>query len=163
MKLRPAAFSLLGLLAAASAVYCASKETQTRRQQITPAANGPYRVEENRILDSRGQNFVLRGTQMTAFDPETAAADNRAGATYGPHSATTLSAARLRFNLNAVRLPVDVRDSDAPRFFDRLAATVRRANSLEMVVVIAAQQTGAELPDQTTGKFWSRAAAYFKD
>jgi uncharacterized protein (TIGR03437 family) len=163
MKLRPAAFCLLGSLAAASAIYCASNGTQTRKQQITPAGNGPYRVEGNRILDSRGQSFVLRGTQMTAFDPETATADNRAGVTYGPHSATTLSAARLRFNLNAVRLPVDVRESGSPRFFDRLAATVRRANSLEMVVVIAAHQTGAELPDETTGKFWSRTAAYFKD
>src|SRR5581483_5915571 len=80
---------------------------------ITPAAAGPFHVDHNRIVDTRGRAFLMRGTQLTDFRLETAAADIRPGggkngADFGPHSATSLSAIRLRFNMNTVRIPVNV-------------------------------------------------------
>src|SRR5579862_3796182 len=77
----------------------------------TPAPAGPFHVSGNQILDSKGRPFLIRGTQVAPFHPETAAHDNRAGLDYGAHSATTLSAIRLRFNMNAVRIPLDLRES----------------------------------------------------
>ena len=65
--------------------------------------------------------------------------------------------------MNAVRLPADVREADTPGYFNKLAQVVRRANQMEMVVVIAARQPGVALPDAATTRFWTRAAPYFKD
>lgn len=57
----------------------------------------------------------MRGTQLTEFRPQTVARDTRNGVDFGPHSATSLAAIRLRFNMNTVRVPVAVRDSARPR------------------------------------------------
>jgi uncharacterized protein (TIGR03437 family) len=97
----------------------------------------------------------MRGTQLTDFHPQTAARDNRGGRDYGPHSATSLSAIRLRFNMNTVRLPLDARESAQPGYFAALSRTVRRANSADLLVVLAARNADAA--------FWRKCAAYFKD
>jgi uncharacterized protein (TIGR03437 family) len=133
------------------------------QQEVTPAPDGPFHVDHAQILDSKGHSFLMRGTQLSDFHPQTAARDNRAGRDFGPHSATSLTAVRLRFNMNAVRLPLDVREAGAPGYFAELAKVVRRANQLELLVILAAREPGATLPSPLTTEFWTRCATAFKD
>jgi uncharacterized protein (TIGR03437 family) len=134
-----------------------------RTQEITPAPVGPFHVVGSRVMDSKGRPFLMRGTQLTEFRPQTVVRDNRAGADFGPHSATSLTAIRLRFNMNTVRLPMKVLDSAQPGYFSELAKVVRRANQAELLVILAALEPDAGLPSGRTSEFWSRCAAYFKD
>ena len=132
-------------------------------QELTPVPAGPFHVVRNRIIDSKGRPFLMRGTQLTEFRPQTAAHDDRSGEEFGPHSATSLSAIRLRFNMNAVRLPVNVLDAADPGYFSELAKVVRRANRINLLVILAAREPGASLPSRRTAEFWRRGAAFFKD
>jgi len=157
--------SVFGLLLAGSVFHlaAASLPALPKHQEITPNPAGPFHVSGNNILDSKGHVFLLRGTQLTDFHLKTVERDNRAGDDFGPHSATSLSAIRLRFNMNAVRLPVDILESGAPEYFSELANVVRRANQVDLLVVLAAREPGAGLPSSETAEFWSHCAAYFKD
>jgi hypothetical protein len=49
-----------------------------RTQEITPAPVGPFHVVGNRVVDSKGRPFLMRGTQLTEFRPQTVIRDNRA-------------------------------------------------------------------------------------
>jgi hypothetical protein len=144
-------------------LVCSALAAPVHRQEITPAPSGPFRVDQNQILDSAGRPFLMRGTQLTDFHPRTAAADNRAGREFGPHSATSLTAVRLRFNMNTVRLRLDVREGADPGYFAALVEVVRRANQLELLVILAASEPGAALPSSRSTEFWTRCAAAFKD
>jgi uncharacterized protein (TIGR03437 family) len=159
------ALTVLGLLLAGnfSNAAAAGLPSNSKYQQITPSPAGPFHASGNQILDSHGLPFLMRGTQLTEFHPGTAERDNRAGEDFGPHSATSLSAIRLRFNMNTVRLPVNVFESSAPGYFSELAKVVRRANEIDLLVVLAAREPGAGLPSEKTAAFWSRCAAFFKD
>lgn len=137
--------------------------SQPKQQRITPSPAGPFHVSGNRMLDSHGRQFLMRGTQLTAFHLDTVERDNHAGDDFGAHSATSLSAIRLRFNMNTVRLPVNVLESGRPGYFPELAKVVRRANQIDLLVVLAASEPGATLPSAKTLEFWSRCAAVFKD
>ncbi|SPE43444.1 hypothetical protein SBA3_910061 [Candidatus Sulfopaludibacter sp. SbA3] len=130
---------------------------------MTPAPSGPFHIVHDRIFDAHGRAFLLRGTQLPEFHLKTVALNNRAGADYGPHSLTSLSAIRLRFNMNAVRLPLDVADTVDAVYLAELAKVVRRANAMEMLVVLAAREPGAGLPSPKTVEFWNRCAAHFKN
>jgi uncharacterized protein (TIGR03437 family) len=105
----------------------------------------------------------MRGTQLTGFHPQTAAWDNRGEPDFGPHSPTSLTAIRLRFNMNTVRLPLNIDEADVPGYFAALANVVRRANQLELLVILAAREPGAALPSPRSAEFWARGAAAFKD
>src|ERR1700733_1487663 len=155
---------IFGLLLAGGVLRltAASLPSQPKHQQITPNPAGPFRVSGNSVLDSQGRVFLMRGTQLTEFHPQTVERDNRAGEDFGPHSATSLSAIRLRFNMNTVRLPVNVLESAAPGYFAALAEVVRRANQLDLLVVLAAREPGAAMPSPKSAEFWSRCAAFFK-
>ncbi len=153
---RPLAFIFSGLLACPLFLAAASLPTQSKHQEITPSPAGPFHVSGNRILDAHGRPFLMRGTQLTPFSLATLAFDNRSGDEFGAHSATSLSAIRLRFNMNTVRLPLNVLESDAPDYFSQLAKVVRRANDIDLLVILAA-------PTNTTTQFWTRCAAVFKD
>lgn len=96
------------------------------------------------------------------FRPKTAARDSRPG-DFGPHSATSLTAIRLRFNMNTVRLPLNVADSAAPGYFPALEKVVSAANRIDLLVILAAREPGAGLPSRKTEEFWRRCAAFFKD
>lgn len=122
--------------------------------RATLAPSGPFHVAGNQIVDSKGRPFLIRGTQLAPFHLDTVAHDNRAGLDYGAHSATTLSAIRLRFNLNAVRIPLDPRESNRPGYFAALARVVQRANQMDLLVILTAGEGSAD--------FWSRCAAHFK-
>jgi uncharacterized protein (TIGR03437 family) len=137
----------------------ASYAPAAARPTLAPA--GPFHVSGNQIIDSKGRPFLIRGTQVAEFHLETIARDNRAGLDYGAHSATTLSAIRLRFNLNAVRVPIDVRESTKPGYFPALAQLVRRVNQMDLLAILTARDGAATSSEAV--EFWSRCAAYFKD
>ena len=132
-------------------------------QELTPVPAGPLHVARNRIMDSKDRPFLMRGTQLREFRLQTAARDARSGEEFGPYSATSLSAIRLRFNMNAVRLPLNVLDDPTPQYFFELGKLVRRANQVNLVVILAAREPGAVLPSPRAAEFWSRCAAVFKD
>src|SRR5207249_283625 len=115
-------------------------------QHITPAPQGPFHVAGKYLQDAHGIAFPLRGTELPAFHPQTVAQDTRAAADFGPHSATSLAAIRLRFNMNAVRIPLDVADSEHSDFFPELTRLVRRAHDTELLVILVARETGATAP-----------------
>jgi uncharacterized protein (TIGR03437 family) len=131
--------------------------SNTRQQQVTLAPAGPFHISGNRILDSRGRTFLMRGTQLTDFRLETAKADAHSeDRHFGPHSTTSFSAIRLRFNMNAVRVPLETRGFERPGYFERLSELVQRANDLELLAVLAAR------PSANADAFWKRTAAVFK-
>src|ERR1700678_2636502 len=164
MSRRTSAVTIFGLLASnVLHLAAAGLPTQSKQQQITLNPSGPFHVSGNRMLDSQGRAFLMRGTQLTEVHLQTVDRDNRAGDNFGAPSATSLSPIRLRFNMNTVRLPVNVLESNAPQYFSELARVVRRANQLDLLVVLAAREPGAALPSAKTAEFWSRCAAYFKD
>src|SRR3984957_12955341 len=165
MSRRTSAVTIFGLLLAGNLLHlaAASLPSQPKQQQITPNPAGPFHVSGNRMLDSHGRAFPMRGTQLTEFQLQTVDRDNGAGEVFGAHSATSLSAIRLRFNMNTVRLPVNVLDSSTPGYFTELAKVVRRANQVDLLVVLAAREPGAAMPSPRTAEFWSRCAAFFKD
>ena len=133
------------------------------QQKLTAVPAGPFHVAGNRIVDAKGQPFLIRGTQLPGFHLP-AALSRTVGQQFGPYSATTLSTIRLRFNMNAVRIPVNVADdSSDPAWLPELSRVVRRANELELLVILAAQQPGTDLPSRKVAHFWSRCAAFFKD
>jgi uncharacterized protein (TIGR03437 family) len=133
------------------------------QQEVTPAAAGPFHVDQNQIVDAKGHAFLMRGTQLTAFHLATVTEDNRGGSDFGPHSATSLTALRLRFNMNTARLPLDIREAANPEYFQALSQVVKRANQLELLVVLSAREPGADLPTARSVEFWTRCAATFKD
>jgi uncharacterized protein (TIGR03437 family) len=131
----------------------ANLSTRQPQQALTPSPKGPFHVDGNRLLDAKGHPFLMRGTQLTEFHPQTMAHDNRYGRDFGEHSPTSLSAIRLRFNMNTVRLPLAAGESDQTGYFSDLAKVVRRANDIDLLVVLAADGSP---------EFWSRCAAAFK-
>jgi hypothetical protein len=98
-------------------------------QQLTLAPRGPFHVEQGRLVDASGRPFLIRGTELPEFRPETVAHHERSGEDFGAYSGTSLSAIRLRFNLNAVLLPIA---EPSPE----LARVVQRANDLELLVIV---------------------------
>jgi len=130
----------------------------------TVVAKGPLRVDGNHIVDATGAPFLIRGTQLPAFPVPASSANGSSEQGYGPYSATTFSTIRLRWNMNAVRLPVSVPDCESnPACLPGLARVVRRANELELTAILAAEVSGAEMPSQEVALFWSRCAAFFRD
>ncbi|HXP83682.1 MAG TPA: hypothetical protein VN841_03125 [Bryobacteraceae bacterium] len=152
------AFAVFCFLEWSPAERAATVAPAAARPTLAPA--GPFHVSGNQIIDSEGRPFVIRGTQIAAFHLDTVARDNRAGLDYGPHSATTLSAIRLRFNLNAVRIPVDLRESTRPGYFAALARVVRRANEMDLLAILDGRGEPSATPEAVD--FWKRCAAYFK-
>jgi uncharacterized protein (TIGR03437 family) len=61
-----------------------------------------------------------------------------------------------------VRLPVDVMDAADAGYFAELARVVRRANGVDLLVILAAREPGADLPSRKSVEFWRQCAAYFK-
>ncbi len=142
------------LIPAALLVWSTSPKAAILNQRsalLTAAANGPFHVDGNRILDAQGHAYLIRGTSLPAFRLSQIGYNDRAGLDYGAHSATTLSAIRLRFNLNAVRLPLDLSESQDAAYFPELERVVRRANEMDLLVILEVRGADA-----------SRFATYFR-
>ena len=104
---------------------------------IRPAIKGPLRVQGNLLQDSNGLVVTLQGTQA----PEDL--DLK-------YAGTMFSTIRQRWNMNAVRLPLNVEESETAGYFDRIEEIVRRANQSELLVILAAHEDGAALPSNRT-------------
>jgi uncharacterized protein (TIGR03437 family) len=144
MKTRGIVGLFLLLFIAVFAIF-SSTPAQPRHQEVSHTPYGPFHVEGSRIIDSHGHAFLMRGTQLTDFHPQTAAKDAFSDDNYfGPHSATSMSGMRLRFNMNTVRVAVDPRESGHPEFYPRLEELIRRANFGELLVVVAMKDPSAE-------------------
>ncbi len=128
---------------------------------LTPAAAGPYRVEANRILDSKGRPFLLRGTELPTLTLNTSdiAGD---GKEFGAFSASSLVSIRQRLNMNAVRLPVSPhRYLESETYRVRVREVVESANRFELLVILAVDPADA-LPAAALAQFWTHSAADFK-
>jgi len=152
-----------GLLLVPSLVICATVLAPRHPQELTPAPRGPFHVTGNHIVDAAGRTFLIRGTQLAEFRLQTAAHNFRSGADVGPYSATSLSAIRLRFNMNAVRVTLNVLDPPSAAYWHELSKLVRTANEVELLVILVAREPGAGMPSRKTADFWTRCAAFFRD
>jgi uncharacterized protein (TIGR03437 family) len=104
---------------------------------LLPAIVGPVEARGNQLVDvGTGLPVVLRG--VTLDEP----------------SATSFGVIRVRWNLNAVRLPVNLATwrQDA----DRIVADVQAANSQGLLVIVVAK--GNELPSDDALAFWTEFA-----
>jgi len=117
----------------------------------TPAASGPLHIQGANIIDSIGQIIPLRGAQMPGPNVDV--------------NAVEFGILRLRWNFNAVRLPVSsaVWRRDGQAYLDRVGAIVKAANDAGLVAVLADFEDGVGLPVSTTVTFWSAWASYFKN
>jgi uncharacterized protein (TIGR03437 family) len=154
---------IFGLLAGSAFQFAAPGNSNQPTQVLTPAPRGPYRVAGSRLNDSLGRPVLLRGTGLPEYRRETAVRESRSGIDFGPYSATSLSAVRLRFNMNAVQLPLNIEEADSPGYFASVAKVVHTANRVDLIAILAAREPGVALPTARGVEFWRRCAAYFKD
>lgn len=109
---------------------------------ITPPMRGPLHIEGPRIVDSTGAPGQLRGAVLPGVDAATVA---------------TLGVLRLRWNFNAVRIPLIASDwrRDGKAYLDRVAVAVARARDAELIVILAAGNGDRA--------FWTACAAALRD
>jgi cytochrome c peroxidase len=123
--------------------------------QITPAVNGPYHVEAQRIVDARGRPYLIRGTEMptVTLKAEDFFGD---GKEFGPFSASSFVTIRQRLNMNAVRIPVSAAlYEESADYRARVEQVVRRANRFELLAILASD-TENDL------RFWTHCSAQFQ-
>ena len=149
-----------------NAIYhCAASYAQPLApQKLTAVPKGPIHVERNRLVDSDGQPFLIRGTQLPEFRTRPPAGRAEAVEGFGPHSSTVFSTIRQRWNMNAVRLPLNLLDFEsAPKFFQAAGEVVRRANDLELMVILSASDSAETVPAEILVRFWRDCSTFFKD
>ena len=133
-------------------------------QTVTRAPAGPLRVDGARLVDSAGQPVLLRGTQVPGLSHDSTDFGVLPGHRFGALSATTLNAIRQRWNMNVIRLPVDVvRYTSEPSYPARLEQAVRNANRQDLLVILAATEPATDLPSGRTLRFWTQCAARFRN
>jgi uncharacterized protein (TIGR03437 family) len=112
----------------------------------TPVPAPPFRVQTNRLVDAKGDAFLLRGAVLPLFD----------GTAIPP---VTLRVLRQRWNFNAVRIPVSIARwrRDGQPYLDGISAAVAAANRESLVAVVAAVGE-TPLPDAAAVEFWRAAA-----
>ena len=109
---------------------------------VIPLVRAPLRVDGARILDSTGAVVQLRGAVL----PDAEAA-----------TAVTLGAMRIRWNFNAVRIPVRTASwqREGRPYLERVAAAVDRARDADLIAILA--------PDAPATGFWPEWAGRFRD
>jgi hypothetical protein len=132
-------------------------------QELTTVPERPIHLERNRLVDSQGRAFHLRGTELPVF--RTLAQDSRAEADgFCPHSATVLSTIRQRWNMNAVRIPLSLSDyASDPNYLSSVRNVVRRANGLELLVILSARQIPTSFSAEILVQFWRDCSMFLKD
>lgn len=137
----------------------------------TPMPQGPLHTQGNMLLDSAGHVIVLKGTEMPGLNvahPDPSGVETQTAAAL---TATTFSTIRLRWNMNALRLPVSSWiDGADPAYLPRVSDIVRKANAAGLVVILAEYDdlragapSTAGLPAREVATFWKTWAAAFKD
>ena len=126
-------------LAALMSLWAVCGANAPGAQSPTVVPRGSLHVEGSRIVDSEGNVFLIRGTQLPEF--RTLPSALRGGSTIGfdPYSGTVLSTIRQRWNMNAVRIPLNVSDYLAdPGYLQAIVKVMRAANDLELAVILTA-------------------------
>ncbi len=129
--------------------------------RLTAAPAGPYRVSGNRILDSTGHPYLVRGTELPPVTLKTSdiAGDGRE---FGAFSASSLVTIRQRLNMNAVRLPVSARKYERScAYRARVAEVVRSANRFELLAILSTDAADEVSPPELA-TFWARCAGEFR-
>src|SRR5258706_354556 len=128
----------------------------------TPAAIGPLHTKGANIIDATGQLIPLRGTEMPGLNGANPSSNQLQ--TIAAMNAVGFGILRLRWNFNAVRLPVSraVWRRDGQAYLDRVGTIVKAANDAGLISVIANFED-AGLPVSSTVAFWNVWAAYFKN
>jgi cytochrome c peroxidase len=124
------------------------------------APAGPFHVEGTRIIDARGRPFLIHGTQLPIFSRESTSLGDAPDREFGPYSASSFATIRHRFNLNMVRIPLSLLEYETdPEYLARLAAAVRQANQLQLLVIL-----GPLSPNSSASRaeFWKRCAGVFR-
>jgi uncharacterized protein (TIGR03437 family) len=130
--------------------------------RLTPAAAGPYRIDGNRILDSKDRPYLVRGTELPTLTLSRADIAGN-GKEFGAFSPSALISIRDRLNMNAVRLPVSALGfEESGDYRARVREVVESANRFELLVILAADPV-EQLSAQTLAQFWERCAGEFKD
>ena len=129
--------------------------------RLTPAAAGPYRIDGNRILDSRDRPYLVRGTELPTLTlRRTDIAGD--GKEFGAFSPSALISIRQRLNMNAVRLPLSaLAFEESGAYRARVREVVESANRLELLVILAADPA-EQISAQALAHFWERCAGEFK-
>jgi uncharacterized protein (TIGR03437 family) len=134
-------------------------------QALTPVPKGPIHADGNRLVDSQGRTFLIRGTDLPEFRTLPADPEAKPAAGFGPHSATVLSTIRLRSNMNAVRIPLSLSDYAAdPQYLHLVRDVVRKANDVDLVVILAVHDPEAPVPSsRSLSQFWRDCSTLFRD
>src|ERR1039458_98764 len=129
--------------------------------RLTPAAAGPYRIDGNRILDSKDRPYLVRGTELPTLTLSRADIAGN-GKEFGAFSPSALISIRDRLNMNAVRLPVSALGfEESGDYRARVREVVESANRFELLVILAADPV-EQLSAQTLAQFWERWAGEVK-
>ncbi|MDR3700632.1 MAG: di-heme enzyme [Candidatus Sulfopaludibacter sp.] len=133
-------------------VYARSPGPQT----LTAVPQGAIHVDVNRLVDSAGHSFLIRGTALPEFRTLLPAdgADTPLG--FSPYSSTVFGTIRQRRNMNAVRIPLSLADyAGDPDYLRAVADAIRRANGLELTVILSAPTSDPA--------FWRECSAFLRD
>ena len=122
----------------------------------------PLRVQGIQLVDAVGQSFLLRGVNMPGLEsisPSTADLE-----AVRQMTSVTFRLIQQRWNANCVRLPVSVQLwlRDGKQYLDQVSAVVKLATDAGLIVVLAANDTGSQLPSEDTVAFWKTWHRFFK-
>ena len=73
---------------------------------VTAAPAGPYHVAGARIIDLKGREYLIRGTQMPVVTGKRWDMEGD-GVQFGPFSPSSFITIRQRMNMNAIRVPLN--------------------------------------------------------
>ena len=120
----------------------------------TPIPTPPFHVEANHLVDAVKIPFLIRGVDVPGVGSSNAGALNP----------FTFRLIRQRWNMNAVRVPVSVAlwKRDGAAYLEAAADVITAANSVQLLVVLAAYED-APLPTATTVEFWRACALRFRN
>jgi hypothetical protein len=144
-----------------TALRIASAATISPGQQTEIAgAAGPFHIEGARIIDAHGRPLLIHGTRLPTFSRDRTSVGDASDTEFGPYSASSFATVRHRFHLNTVRMPLNLLEyENDPEYLARLAAAVRQANKLQLLVIL-----GPLSPDSSLSRveFWQRPAGVFR-
>jgi len=141
------------------------------RHVAAPLTKFPY-VQGNRILNSSGQPFYLRGAEIESD------LDNMAPWPSAPHitdvlNSTVFNAMALQWKMNALRLPLSnwIYSKYTAKYMQLLDQIVNEANTAGIYVVLNLHDDGragspygdlADLPKTQDNDFWKAFALHYK-
>ncbi len=123
----------------------------------------PLRVQGRQLVDAAGQPFLLRGVNMPGLESGSPSTSDLQAVRQ--MTSVTFRLIQQRWNANCVRLPVSVQlwRRDGKQYLDQVSAIVKLATDAGLIVVLAANDTGTQLPGEDSVAFWKTWAPAFQD